>query len=147
VLAVLALPHTPALHFRSVGAVLRWAYNTGDEDLIAELERELDPRLREYVRAKYARDYEHLSLLRMWVLAGLPTGVHKGRGVEKMILHHLGHRIGPKSLQRDLRCTTGAQLTLELVNRYQNVTDERMEALQAEAERVLRPVMMSRGWL
>jgi hypothetical protein len=141
-----SIPTPPLLHFRTVGSVLRWAY-ASDSDVRDVLERHLDPRAIQFLRAKYAHDYEHLTLLRNWVIAGLPTGLHKGRGVEKMILCYLGHKIGPKSLQRDLRCTTAAPLSLTEVSHYQHITGERMDALQEQVETTLGSVMRERGLL
>jgi hypothetical protein len=147
-LAVAELTQTsPLTTCRSVSAVLRWVYNSGDEETIGDVEAYLYPRLLEFVRAKWGHDYRHIGQLRMWVIAGLPTGLHKGRGVEKMIMHYLGHPIGVRSIQRDLQLVTAHTITLEQVNQYQHVTGERLDVLDEEARRVLKPMFQSKGWL
>jgi hypothetical protein len=114
--------------------------------VIAEAERALDERLREYIRVRFAgsSDFTHM---RLWVIAGLPTGIHRGRGVEKLILNALGHTIGIKSLQRDLRCTTSQALTERQVIEYRDIVQARIDALRRLAMEAVERRFREKGWV
>lgn len=116
----------------SLGALYR--------DHAEEINPLLDCLAREYLHAKYlhGNNFEHM---RRWVMGGLPTGVHYGRGVEKLILQCLGHVIGAHSLKRDLHCD------LATVERYRAIARERMDALNAHAMKAVRAVCEGRGWV
>ncbi len=143
------------LHFASVDGLLHWAYAgkgittihilapgmpTDQSLVVEEIEQALDPRSIEYLRARFKREYS-FDYLRRWVLAGLPTGIHYGRGIEKMILDYMGHKIGPASLRKDLHCKT------EKADEYRRITKERLDAIYSEASRTLTPLCEQRGWI
>lgn len=165
-LAVAEAPITAAPRFHSATEALRWAYRQrrGDTriadvfligsppfdvdaaNMIAAVDALPDHRTREYLRARFdgAEDYEHL---RMWVIAGLPSGLHKGRALQRMIGAHFGHEAGLKSLQRDLRCTAAKPIMLTDVIEYRRIVRERLIAIRDIALPALKKLFRERGWV
>lgn len=153
-LAVAERIPTASAPFTSVEAALRWAFGIPSSSrrieqhaVVQEAERGLDPRVIEYIHARFGGSSERLPNLRMWVIAGLPSGIHKGRGVEKLILNALGHEIGLKSLQRDLRCTTSGPLSVDQVKAYRRITRERVNAIRDLAMDALEKRFREKGWI
>lgn len=75
--------------------------------IIYMVERLEDPACVEYIRAKFSHKKEShaVKLIMHQALAALGTGVHRRRGVYKILLCHLGENINQRSIRHDLACS------------------------------------------
>lgn len=94
-------------------------------------EASLDPYELAYVKAANLRHGPSFTLLRQVVAATLPTGVHSGRGIEKLIRIHFGVPISFVSVRTDLRCRN------EQVEMYQQAVREAMHGIRERLRVIL----------
>lgn len=94
-------------------------------DTVVEIdESSLDPYQRAFYKAKTKQDADSYRLLARIVHAALPTGVHSGRGIEKLVRIYFGHGISFISVRADLRCTK------DQVRAYQQAVRDSMNAVR-----------------
>lgn len=95
-----------------------------------------------YLTMQYGRSAEHIDVLVRYVAAGMPTGIHSRRGLEKCIRNYCGQQIGISAIRTDLktRKETALEVRRDVFSRldvlHRNVMDA-AEASLREAKLIL----------
>jgi len=83
--------------------------------IIFMVEKLDDPACVEYIQAKFSgrKDSHAVRLIMHRALSSLGTGVHRRRGVYKILLCHMGENVNQRSIRHDLACSFDKMMVIK----------------------------------
>ena len=106
--------------------------------IIGMVERMDDPACKEYIEAKFSgkKQSHSVKLIMHRALASLGTGIHRRRGVYKLLLCHLGESINQRSICNDLACSYKNMMSIRtsVFNSLDTVHNKAMTIMTAELQ-------------